>query len=107
MLEARHQPAFPVGSRVAWLVPAGSIVLHRRDRPSRGEHENPVQGVVGDLVVLGDKAHVTLHVKGMESAPLSFSVPVHVAMRNRVAPGEPAAVSLLRGHSLNAALKLR
>jgi molybdate transport system ATP-binding protein len=94
-LEARHQPAFPAGSRVAWLVPAGSVVLHRRDRPSRGEHENPVPGVIGDLVVLEDTAHVTLLVEGMENAPLSFSVPEHVALRNRVAPGEPAAVSLL------------
>jgi molybdate transport system ATP-binding protein len=93
-LEARHQPAFDPGASIAWLVPPGGIVLHRRDRPSRGEHENPLPGTVAEVVILGDMAHVTFLVDGEEDAPLAFSVPAHVAARNRVEPGEPANVSL-------------
>jgi hypothetical protein len=32
---------------------------------------------------------------GWSDAPLAFSVPAHVAVRNRVEAGEPANVSLL------------
>ena len=95
MLEARYQPAFDAGAPVAWLAPASGIVLHRRDRPSRGEHENPLPGIVAEVVILGDTAQVTLLIDGSEEAPLEFSVPAHVAARNRVEPGEPAKVSLL------------
>ena len=31
---------FAAGARVAWSVPPSHIVLHRRDRPSRGERES-------------------------------------------------------------------
>jgi len=95
ILEARHQPAFAAGAPVVWLVPPGGIVLHRRDRPSRGEHENPLPCTVAEVVILGDMAQVTFLVDGAEDAPLAFSVPAHVAARNRVEPGEPAKVSLL------------
>jgi molybdate transport system ATP-binding protein len=67
----------------------------RRDRPPRGEHENPVPGRVAEIVILGDTAQVTLLIDGSEDAPLEFSVPAHVAVRNQVEPGEPAKVSLL------------
>ncbi len=92
-LEARHAPDFAPGTRVRWLIPPGSVVLHRRDRPSRGEHENPVRGRVGELVTLGDASAVALLTASGEV--ISFSVPSHVAERNGVAPGEPIAVSLL------------
>ena len=94
-LEARHAPGFAVGARVSWLIPSSHVVLHRRDRPSRGERENPVPGVVGDFLVLGDQAQVTMLVDGDGDAPLAFSVPAHVAVRNGVAAGERIAVSLL------------
>jgi molybdate transport system ATP-binding protein len=95
MLDARYQAAYDAGAPVAWLVPPGGIVLHRRDRPSRGEHENPLSGTVSEVVILGDMAQVTFLVDGSEDAPLAFSVPAHVAARNRVEVGEPAKVSLL------------
>jgi molybdate transport system ATP-binding protein len=95
MLEARHDPRFPTGSAVAWLIPPESVILHRRDRPSRGERENPVAGVVEECIPLGEMTAVTMRVAGSEALPLALSVPTHVARRNRVAPGEPIRVSLL------------
>jgi len=94
-LEARRQASFAPGSAVSWVIPSARIVLHRRDRPSRGEHENPVRGIIKETVVLGDTTHATLLVDGDEQAPLQFSVPTHVAGRNQLAAGGEAAVSLL------------
>ncbi len=94
-LEVLHAPRFPAGSRVAWVIPDGYVVLHRRDRPSRGEHENPVAGRVASLVPIGQNAHLTIRLKGHDEAPLQFSVPLHVARRNRVAAGVDIVVSLL------------
>jgi len=38
-LEAAWQPDFTPGTEVDWLIPAENLILHRRDRPSRGERE--------------------------------------------------------------------
>jgi molybdate transport system ATP-binding protein len=94
-LEARHNPAFAEGSEIAWVIPPAQVVLHRRDRPSRGEHENPIQGVLGDCLALGDLTHATVLVDGDPEAALHFSVPTHVADRNRLAAGALVGVSLL------------
>ena len=84
------------GDRVDWLVPESHVVMHRRERPSRGEHENPVRGVVRDVVILGGNARVTLDVHGA-GTPFVFEVSEHVAARNQVAAGAEVAVSLLAG----------
>lgn len=94
-LEVACAPAFAPGTAVSWVIPSSHVVLHRRDRPSRGERENPVPGVIAATVVLGDLTHVTLHAGGDPSLPLQFSVPTHVARRNRLEEGGAAAVSLL------------
>jgi molybdate transport system ATP-binding protein len=94
-LELAHAPAYAAGSAVCWAIPAGSIVLHRRDRPARGEHENPVDGVVADCVALGETTSLSMRVDGADDSPLHLSVPTHVARRNDVAPGERIRVSLL------------
>jgi molybdate transport system ATP-binding protein len=69
-------------------------VLHRRDRPSRGEHENPVHGTIDSMVIVGETTLVTLQTAG-DALPLHFTVPAHVARRNGLAKGAPASVSLL------------
>ncbi len=98
---AGHRPdvssdeRFPAGTRVSWVIPDGFVVLHRRDRPSRGERENPVSGTIDSLLVIGQTAHVTMRIEGSEDLPLHFSVPAHVARRNGVEPGIAATVSLL------------
>ena len=85
---------FTPGGRVDWLVPESHVVMHRRERPSRGEHENPVRGIVRDVVTLGGDARVTLDVGGAD-APLTFEISAHVAARNNVAAGAEVSVSLL------------
>ena len=93
-LECALATRFAPGDRVAWLVPESHVVMHRRERPSRGERENPVHGIVRDVVILGGDARVTLDVPGADT-PLAFEVSAHVAERNRVTVGAEAGVSLL------------
>lgn len=94
-IEARPAPQFHRGDTVAWLVPHSKVLLHRRDRPSRGTAENPVSGVISEHVVLGDTTVSVLKVDGREDLAITFQVPAHVADRNRLATGERASVSLL------------
>lgn len=94
-LEARLQPAFPVGSQVTWAIPQGHLVLHRRGEPARDERENPVSGVVGSYVRLGNNAAVSVHVGGLDRPPLFMSLPVHVAQSNGIERGTDVVVSLL------------
>jgi molybdate transport system ATP-binding protein len=94
-LEAGNRPDFAPGTRVAWVVPDGYVVLHRRDRPSKGEHENPVKGRIEAVLITGQTAQITLRPDHDDRWPLHFSVPLHVARRNAIAPGVEAAVSLL------------
>jgi len=94
-LEARYAPAFAVGSPIAWMIPSENVVLHRRDRPSRGEHENPVAGTLTECLALGENTQAVLRAEGSNDG-IAFSVPTHVAHRNGLRVGVPAAVSLLR-----------
>ena len=94
-LEVAHAPRFATGTRVAWTIPTSGIVLHRRDRPSRGERENPVTGTVVECLALGDDMTVTLAIDGPAAAQLTLRIPTHVARRNGVAAGVRAGASLL------------
>jgi molybdate transport system ATP-binding protein len=94
-LEVAQRREFAAGERVSWVVPDGFVVLHRRDRPSRGEHENPIPGRVENLLAIGQTALVILRPDCDPNLPIQFSVPLHVARRNGLAPGVPATVSLL------------
>ncbi|MCW5753008.1 MAG: ABC transporter, partial [Alphaproteobacteria bacterium] len=94
-LETGFQPDFAVGSEVAWVIPDGFIVPHRRDRPSRGEHENPVRGRLASVLHIGPTAHLALRLEAGEPHPLFFSVPGHVARRNGFVAGAEVVVSLL------------
>ena len=93
-IECALATRFAPGDPVDWLVPESHVVMHRRERPSRGEHENPVRGIARDVVILGGDARVTLDVHGTD-APLTFEVSAHVAARNRVEEGAEVTVSLL------------
>jgi molybdate transport system ATP-binding protein len=94
-LEVAHTGAHPAGTKVCWAIPSEFVILHRRDRPSRGERENPIEGTVAECVTLGETTSITVHVDGDGATPLSFSVPTHVARRNNVARDERVRVSLL------------
>ncbi len=94
-LETGPLPGLAPGTVINWVIPDGFVVLHRRDRPSRGERENPVEGQVEALVPIGQMAWVSLRPGHDAALPLQFSVPLHVARRNGLAPGTAATVSLL------------
>jgi len=94
-LEARLQTAFAPGTQVTWVIPQGHIVLHRRDRPSRGERENPVSGPVIECLPLGENVALTVAVNGPDRPPLFLNIPAHVARRNDIAAGVEIGLSLL------------
>lgn len=94
-LKATLNADWPSGAPVAWATPDGFVVLHRRDRPSRGERENPIAGTIEAMLVIGQTAHLTFRPRHDPRLPIHFSVPVHVARRNGIAEGVEATVSLL------------
>ncbi len=94
-LEARLQTDFNVGQQVTWAIPQGHIVLHRRDRPSRGERENPLSGKVLEYLPLGENVALTVAVSGADRPPLFLTIPAHTARRNDIAQGVEIGVSLL------------
>lgn len=94
-IEAAARPDLENGRKITWVIPDGFVVLHRRDRPSRGEHENPVAGIIETVLPIGQAAHLTLRPDHEPNLPIHFSVPLHVARRNGVEPGVAARVSLL------------
>jgi molybdate transport system ATP-binding protein len=96
VIEARHQPDFEQGPPVVWGLRAGDVILHRRDRPSRGERENPVFGPIVSYVPLGETVSIAMAAEGAEgNHPLHFSVSIHVARRNGLADGVRIGASLV------------
>ena len=92
-LHATHI-AGQAGERVSWVIPPEGVLLHRSERPSRGEAENPVAGRVRDCVRLGPFTQIRFVPDGGDE-PIAFPVPTHVAERNDIAPGAAARVTLL------------
>lgn len=95
-LTAHHQPQWAAGSDVSWLVPPSRVLLHRRDRPSRGEAENPVTGTIISHVALGDTTISTVQLDGAEARALTFHASRHVAERNGLTVGVTVGLSILR-----------
>jgi len=95
-LETSLRTDFGEGSRVCWGILPAHCILHRRDRPSRGERENPIAGVIGEFVPFGENAAVTMWVDGRADAELQLAIPLHVARRNGLAAGADIKVSLLK-----------
>jgi len=92
-LNARYRPEFAPGATADWVIPADSIILHRRDRPSQGERENPVPGRIEELLPLGE--HAALTMKTAQGESLYLNIPTHVARRNQLSKGNDISVSLL------------
>ncbi|MCC7328320.1 MAG: ABC transporter ATP-binding protein [Burkholderiales bacterium] len=92
-LEAAVPASFELGAPVCFGVPMSGVLLHRRDRPSRGERENPVEGTVAECVTLGEDTTFALRVAG-SCELLWLRVPSHVARRNGVMEGIAARASL-------------
>jgi len=93
-LETTVETGFAPGDRVSWCIPSDSVIVHRRDRPSRGEHENPVHGRVSEALRLGETTELMIRVDASDAHPLHCSVPTHAARRNGIEPGIEIGVSL-------------
>ena len=89
-----YRPDIPRGTDIDWMIPAENLILHRRDRPSRGERENPVTGTIEEFYPLGENSSVTIAVLDCEEL-LHMTVPTHVARRNGLDRGGVVTVSLL------------
>ena len=92
---SRHRPEFPEGADISWVVPPSFVVLHRGDRPSRGERENPVIGTVSGVRTMGDMAMVSMTPGNDGQNRLTFSIASHAARRNALAVGGEITVSLV------------
>ena len=92
-LEALYRPELAAGAQVDWLIPAEDLILHRKDRPSRGEKENPLMGSITEFLRLGESSSVTVAIS--DGISLSMAVPTHVARRNKLGVGETVTFSLL------------
>lgn len=95
-IECFLKKEFSTGEYVDWVIPSDSIILHRFDKPSRGERENPVSGKVEHMVILGENTLINMKIDG-QADYLDFSVPAHVARRNNIVEGNAITVSLLSG----------
>jgi len=94
ILECAHRPDLSPGDEIDWVIPTENLILHRRDRPSKGERENPLSGEIEEFIPLGETASVTIKAQGTE-ASLTMSVPTHVAQRNGLDKAGTLSVSLL------------
>lgn len=93
-LEAEYHKDFGAGQSVTWCIQSDGIVVHRRNRPSRGEHENPVFGRVVEVFQFGQTTEITVDVGDPNAHPLHCSIPTHVAARNDICVGANIGLSL-------------
>ncbi|MBL8472230.1 MAG: ABC transporter ATP-binding protein [Rhodocyclaceae bacterium] len=83
------------GERVCWAIAPEFVLLHRGDRPARGERENPVPGQIIECVALGAETSIVMRPTHAPAQPLALAVPTHSARRNQLAAGSMVSVSLL------------
>lgn len=93
-LECKLQSEFAIGTDIDWVIPPDSVILHRRDRPSRGERENPVNGIIDQVIKLGINSSISIRINDQNDI-LGFNLPTHVVRRNNITEGENITVSLL------------
>ncbi len=93
-LKTPYNPDFSEGCRVHWVIPSASVILHRRDKPSKRVGENAVKGNILDLLTLGDTVRVEMGVEGPGEERIYFNLPTHAALRNGLAMGGAITVSL-------------
>ncbi len=95
VFSVNHLAGFVEGQEVYFALSPAKILLHQRVRPSRGEQENPVAGIIRDSVTLRGITTVLFSVELAKGAILQMDLPEHVAMRNQLNIGEEIRVSLL------------
>ena len=76
------------------LVEPSAIIMHRQDKPSQGERENPIVTTVAQVVEMGDDLSLKLIVDATGES-IAFRISRHVASRNKVVQGGRLIVSIL------------
>lgn len=94
-LEAAYQPRFHVDTRVCWMIQSANVLLHRRDRPSNGNRENPLHGDIIEYMDSNGLAYLLVQVDRKLTINIAVNVPLHVARRNRLGLNEHIGISLL------------
>jgi molybdate transport system ATP-binding protein len=95
VLEANYQPDYLSGVKVCWMIQSANVLLHRRHRPSNGERENPISGIVASYTVLSEYAIAQIACDAPENVVITMTLPIHVARRNDLGQGEQVKISLL------------
>ena len=95
ILEAAYQPQFRVNDRICWMIQSANVLLHRRDRPSKGDRENPLHGQVTEYLESNGQASLLVEVDRELKINIAINVPLHVAKRNRLGLDENIGISLL------------
>lgn len=94
-LEIDSVPDYPVGSKVCWCIPPKGVLLHSRVRPSKGERENPVHGVITEMVTINGISHLIVELLPSLKQKIYMELPLHVVERNSLKTGEQIGLSLL------------
>lgn len=95
-VSTRH--GYTVGDQVEWMAPPQSLILHRPDRPSNGDKENPIEGTIEELVLLGPHVSISIRPKHAPQLPLRFFIPRHFVERQCLHQGMHISLSLLGRH---------
>jgi len=95
LIEVTNTAGFSIGDTVHWTLSPSKVLLHQRVRKSSGEHENPLQGTISEMVCLRGITTMILKIVQTDNRYLQMDLPEHVAMRNGLTIGETISVSLL------------
>lgn len=95
VLETIYQPRFSIDQKVCWMIQPANILLHRRDRPSNGDKENPLQGQIIEYLEINGLANILVQIDKKLNINITINVPLHVAKRNRLGVNENIGISLL------------
>lgn len=89
------QKRYSVGQVLEWMATPQSLILHRPDRPSKGDQENPIEGRIEEMVLLGP--HVSISVRPLHAPelPLHFYIPRHFVERQKLYTTMVVSLSLL------------
>ncbi|OGA04180.1 MAG: hypothetical protein A3H35_08845 [Betaproteobacteria bacterium RIFCSPLOWO2_02_FULL_62_17] len=94
-LQARLQTEFAPRSQVTWTIPRSHLVLPSAGQPPRGGNVNKVRGRISALIRLGETAALSVDVDGAGRPPVFISVPLHMALDDRLSAGMDIDFSFL------------
>ncbi len=95
ILEASFQPQFKINEKVCWTIQSANVLLHRRDRPSNGDKENPLHGKVIEYMESSGLVNMLVQIDKELNTTIAISVPLHVSKRNGLGLNEIIGISLL------------